>query len=603
MKIQTPHSMINPFQIRRLLLPALLLSTVAAVPLEALTSTPAPEATAENAPQKLSADDLADLLGPIALYPDALVAIILPAATVPSDVTLAARYLNNNGDPNQVASEPWDDSVKSLVRYPDVLKWMDENLEWTSSVGEAFVEQPADVMNAIQQLRAEAKSKGNLADTPQQTVVVQHDNIRIVPTNPEVIYVPQYDPEVVYVQPAPPDYGPLITFGAGLAVGAWLNYDFDWYHRDFYHGDGCGWNNQAYWNDRGGNHSVNVVNTNIVNNNVTNNTTVNRWHPSAYSQRQFAQRQRQNLGNARIARANPHAVHNTAPGAANLAQHSARVPRPARFRANQQGNAAGIQHPKAAAAAGAPANVPGQGPNSPGANGNHHKGNHPNNPGGGKHNVPNPGAAPSVNGQAGGAPGATGSHHKGNHPNNPGGGKHNMPNPGAAPSVNGQPGGAPGATGSHHKGNHPNNPGGGKHNVPNPGAAPSVNDGQAGGAPGAGHQENGNRHHSNNGQGNAKHHVSPAPGIQSDASPPHAKPRTPSSPPQYHQENPRPHPQSVQQSQPSHHVSESPQQHPHRQQAQVQHPQAHPNASLNQNQGSGNKGSGGDKKKKKKDEN
>jgi hypothetical protein len=126
--------------------------------------------------------------------------------------------------------------VKSLVRYPDVLKWMDRNLEWTTAVGEAFLDQPADVMNSIQGLRAEALAAGNLINTPQQQVVQEEAVIRIVPAQPDVIYVPQYDPEVVYVQPYSQYFGPLLTFGAGFAVGSWLNYDCDWGRRSIYVG-------------------------------------------------------------------------------------------------------------------------------------------------------------------------------------------------------------------------------------------------------------------------------------------------------------------------------------------------------------------------------
>ncbi|HEY5768561.1 MAG TPA: DUF3300 domain-containing protein, partial [Terrimicrobium sp.] len=134
------------------------------------------------------------------------------------------------------AEQPWDDSVKSLVRYPDVLKWMDQNLEWTTALGDAFLDQPADVMNSIQALRAEAIAAGNLTDTPQQRVVREKTCVRIVPAEPEVIYVPQYDPEVVYVQPYSEDVGPLLTFSAGFAVGSWLNYDCDWDRRGIYVG-------------------------------------------------------------------------------------------------------------------------------------------------------------------------------------------------------------------------------------------------------------------------------------------------------------------------------------------------------------------------------
>ena len=190
-----------------------------------------PPVTQESAVPKLPPEALNQLLAPVALYPDALIALILPASTAPSDVVLAARYLSSNGDPAQVANQPWDESVKSLVRYPDVLKWMDQNLEWTTQVGVAFLDQPADVMNAIQQLRAQAIAAGNLVDCPQQKIVKEETCVRIVPAEPELIYVPRYDPEVVYVRPYEPYLGPALTFGVGFAVGSWLNYDCDWPRR------------------------------------------------------------------------------------------------------------------------------------------------------------------------------------------------------------------------------------------------------------------------------------------------------------------------------------------------------------------------------------
>ena len=206
----------------------------------------------EGTPQKLAPQALNELLAPIALYPDALIALILPASTVPSDLVLAARYVGSNGDPAQIADQPWDDSVKSLARYPDVLKWMDQNLDWTTTVGDAFLDQPADVMNSVQRLRVKALAAGNLFDTPQQTVVKEKPSIRIVPAEPEVIYVPQYDPEVVYVQPYSQDLGPVLTFRAGFAVGSWLNYDLDWDRRGIYVGQWRpGWKRDRDW-DRGG---------------------------------------------------------------------------------------------------------------------------------------------------------------------------------------------------------------------------------------------------------------------------------------------------------------------------------------------------------------
>ena len=93
-------------------------------------------------PARFTAEQLDQLLGPIALYPDALIALILPAATAPADLVIAARFFANEGDPASAAGRAWDESVKSLVHYPEVVKWMDQNLEWTKQVGEAFVAQP-----------------------------------------------------------------------------------------------------------------------------------------------------------------------------------------------------------------------------------------------------------------------------------------------------------------------------------------------------------------------------------------------------------------------------------------------------------------------------
>src|SRR5687767_10083583 len=147
-----------------------------------------------------TAEELDQLLAPIALYPDALIALILPASTVPTDIVLAARHLRDNpGDRSQIEHRAWDESVKSLTNYPEVLKWMDENLHWTRQIGEAFAAQPADVMQAVQRLRAKARAAGTLADTPQQQVIAEQQVIRIVPAQPDVIYVPHYEPEVVFV--------------------------------------------------------------------------------------------------------------------------------------------------------------------------------------------------------------------------------------------------------------------------------------------------------------------------------------------------------------------------------------------------------------------
>lgn len=174
-----------------------------------------------------SPEQLDQLLGPIALYPDPLIAVILPASTAPSDIALAAGYLASGGAPAGIDAQPWDPSVRALAHYPDVLKWMNDNLDWTQGLGAAFAQQPADVMKSIQQLRVQARAAGTLVNTPQQQVVMEGEDIRIVPVQADTIYVPEYDPGIVYESPV--GYaGPFVTFGIGYPAGAWLGYECDW---------------------------------------------------------------------------------------------------------------------------------------------------------------------------------------------------------------------------------------------------------------------------------------------------------------------------------------------------------------------------------------
>ena len=185
---------------------------------------PAPPPAPES--QLRASADLDQMLGPIALYPDPLIAQLLPAATLPSEIVVADRYVNGGGDPNLIDQQPWDPSVKALARYPTVLKWMDDNLAWTTALGQAFLAQQQDVMDSIQRLRAQAQALGNLQSTPQENVVADAGSIEILPANPQMIYVPVYQPDAVYFQR--PYGSPFISFGMGFEVGAWLNYDFDW---------------------------------------------------------------------------------------------------------------------------------------------------------------------------------------------------------------------------------------------------------------------------------------------------------------------------------------------------------------------------------------
>ena len=186
------------------------------------------EAPAASPPLR-SADELDQMLGSIALYPDPLLVEMLTAATQPADIVMANRYVQSGKDAGLVDAHLWDSSVKALVRYPEVLRWMDENLTWASAVGEAFAAQPADVMNSIQRLRARARNLGNLQTTPENDILSEGGVVEIVPTDPDTLYLPAYDPAQVYFQPAPPD-GSWIVFGAGFPIGVWLVGDFDWRH-------------------------------------------------------------------------------------------------------------------------------------------------------------------------------------------------------------------------------------------------------------------------------------------------------------------------------------------------------------------------------------
>ncbi len=191
---------------------------------------PDPAAAEERSIPLLTAEQLDELLGPIALYPDALIALILPAATMPTDLVLASRYLGAGGDTAKVDEQPWDESVRALAHYPDVVKWMDDKLSWAILIGDAFVAQPVDVMQSIQRLRAKARAAGTLVDSDEQKVMEEEGSIRIVPARPEIIYVPYYDPAVVYVNSGP-SWGwrtSVISYRWSYPTGVWLSYDCDW---------------------------------------------------------------------------------------------------------------------------------------------------------------------------------------------------------------------------------------------------------------------------------------------------------------------------------------------------------------------------------------
>ena len=159
----------------------------------------------DNALPLLSAADLEDLVGPVALYPDDLLAIVLPASTYPLQVVQAARFLERlETDPSLKPDEDWDDSVTALLNYPEVVELMNEDIDWTWRLGEAVVAQQTDVVAAVEAFRDRAYAAGNLKTDEYQTVSDEDGVIEIEPANEEVIYVPYYEPEsVVVYQPQP----------------------------------------------------------------------------------------------------------------------------------------------------------------------------------------------------------------------------------------------------------------------------------------------------------------------------------------------------------------------------------------------------------------
>jgi hypothetical protein len=196
-----------------------------------------------SSPSLFTDQELDDLLAPIALYPDPLLAEILPASTYPEEVADAAAWLTSGGDPSRIDEKNWDEAVKAVAHYPDILFMMSGDMDWTADLGDAFLNQPEDVTRSIQRLRWRARAVGNLVNNDEQTVVTEGDSIQIIPAQPQYIYVPQYNPAVVYVQRPAAGVGPFVTFRFRLPIGGWLTMDFDWYHHHIiYHG----WNRHGW---------------------------------------------------------------------------------------------------------------------------------------------------------------------------------------------------------------------------------------------------------------------------------------------------------------------------------------------------------------------
>ncbi len=229
------------------LLSALMLALAPAV---AQQPPPAPATAAANpAAKTFSQQELDQLLAPIALYPDPLLAQIFMASTYPLEVVQAARWSKENSKltgkalEDALVQQPWDPAVKSLTAVPQVLQQMNDKLDWTQKLGDAFLAQQGDVMHTVQSLRAKAAEQGNLKTTEQQVVTTQtqgSQTIYVVESpKPEVVYVPTYNPSVVYgpwPYPAPPYYmyppsyvyPPGLAFATGVVVGAAIWGNCNW---------------------------------------------------------------------------------------------------------------------------------------------------------------------------------------------------------------------------------------------------------------------------------------------------------------------------------------------------------------------------------------
>jgi uncharacterized membrane protein YgcG len=300
-----------------------------------------------------TADQLYQLVAPIALFPDNLVAIVLASSTYPDQITASWQWVQQNAGlkgaelMQAVDQQPWDASVKGLTQFPDVVQQMATNLSWTSSLGDAYFNAPQNVMNAVQVMRQRAYQAGNLKSTPQQNVQVENqpagtepapassDNedeqppvtvvqsppqtIVIQPAQPDVVYVPSYNPTVVYGDPVPPPPGystaamvttGLVSFGVGMLVGAAISNNNNccgWGYNSW----NTGWNNSSvHYNNnvyisnsntfvnRNNYNNVNRnnINTNDINRNNLNGNNVNRNDLNRGGTPQFDQRRNQGVG-------------------------------------------------------------------------------------------------------------------------------------------------------------------------------------------------------------------------------------------------------------------------------------------------------------------
>jgi hypothetical protein len=208
-------------------------------------ATPQQDAAQEQPPLKIPNDQLDSLVAPIALYPDPLLAQVLAASTYPLEIVQLQQFLEKHTDlkgqalTDAVQKEDWDPSVQAMAAFPDLVKQLFDGIKWTTDLGNAFLAQQSDVMDAVQRMRVKAQSARNLKSTEQQTVktkTVESKTVVVIQqADPQVVYVPSYNPVVVYGPPVypyhpiyypPPSYyaaGVAIAFGVGLAVGSYYH--------------------------------------------------------------------------------------------------------------------------------------------------------------------------------------------------------------------------------------------------------------------------------------------------------------------------------------------------------------------------------------------
>ena len=269
---------------------------------EAQQPAPAPPAASAPAAPPIAQEQLDALLAPIALYPDELLSQVLMASTYPLDIVEAARFVKANpslkGDAldNTIKDKSWDPSVQSLAAFPQVLDMMNDKLEWTQQLGDAFLADQARVMQTAQNLRAKAQAAGNLNSTEQQKVIVEEKTIIIQPAQPTYVYVPVYNPTIVYGPwwapayrpwywyPPPiygyPPYAPGAAFAAGVVWGSALAITANHW----------GWCNTNW---RGGDVNINVNRNNtFINNNQNfkNNVQNGNWQHNAAQRKGVAYR-------------------------------------------------------------------------------------------------------------------------------------------------------------------------------------------------------------------------------------------------------------------------------------------------------------------------